>query len=67
MKHAATEKQRRYIETFKANMLSGIRYYEELAPVLHQEATTKLQRFKEDLARHAADVGAMLLPEHVLA
>lgn len=67
VKHAATEKQRRYIESFKANMLNGIRYYEELAPVLHQQAATKLHRFKEDLARHAAEVHSMLLPAPVTA
>jgi hypothetical protein len=67
VKHAATDKQRRYIENFKANMLNGIQYYEELAPVLHQQAATKLQRFKDDLACHAADVRAMLLPAQVPA
>ncbi len=67
VKHAVTDKQRRHIETFKANMLNGIRYYEELAPVLHQQASTRMHRFREDLARHAADVRAMLLPGPVLA
>ncbi|MGB3526898.1 MAG: hypothetical protein WBB32_13135 [Flavobacteriales bacterium] len=67
VKHAATTKQRRYIETFKENMLNGIRYYEELAPVLHQQAVTQLQRFRKDLEHHAAEVKAMLLPEPVLA
>jgi hypothetical protein len=67
VKHTATDKQRRYIETFKDNMLSGIRYYEELAPLLHQQAAAKLQRFKHDLARHAAEVRAMLLPGPVPA
>jgi hypothetical protein len=66
MKHDVTDKQRRYIETFKTNMLNGIRYYEELAPVLHQQAVTQLQRFRKDLERHAAEVKAMLLPEPVL-
>ncbi len=67
VKHAATDKQRRYIETFRTNMLNGIRYYEELAPVLHQQAASRLQRFKDDLKRHAAEVQAMLLPQAVPA
>lgn len=67
VKHAATDKQRRYIETFKTNMLNGISYYEELAPVLHQQAVEKVQRFKNDLKRQAAEVKAMLLPEPVVA
>ncbi len=67
VKHAATDKQRRYIETFKTNMLNGIQYYEALAPVLHQQAVDKVQRFKDDLKRHAADVRAMLLPEPIPA
>ena len=44
-------------------MLTGIRYYEELAPVLHARAGTELQRFLEALGRQAAEVRAMLLPE----
>ncbi len=67
VKHAATVKQRRYIEAFKANMLSGIHYYEELAPVLHRQASSALHRFQDDLRGHAAEVRAMLLPAPVLA
>ncbi len=63
VKHAATDKQRRYIETFKANLLEGIRYYEELAPELQRQARVRIQRFTDDLRRHAAEVRAMLLPE----
>lgn len=65
VKHAATDKQRRYIETFKANLLDGIRYYEELAPVLQRQAREHVQRFTDDLKRHAAEVHAMLLPATV--
>lgn len=67
VKHAATDKQRRYIETFKANLLDGIRYYEELAPELQRQARVRIQRFKDDLRHHAADVRAMLLPQTVPA
>ncbi len=67
VKHAATTKQRRYIETFKENMLNGIQYYETLAPVLHQQASSALHRFQDDLKRHAADVRAMLLPQPEMA
>lgn len=62
VKHAATEKQRRYIETFKANLLEGIRYYENLAPELQRQAKVRMQRFTDDLLRHAHEVRTMLLP-----
>lgn len=63
VKHAATAKQRRYIEAFKENLLDGIHYYEQLAPVLHRQAAVALQGFRDDLRRHAAEVRRMLLPQ----
>ncbi|HRN38409.1 MAG TPA: hypothetical protein PLL18_16000, partial [Flavobacteriales bacterium] len=67
VKHAATEKQRRYIETFKANLLEGIKYYENLAPELQRQARVRIERFTDDLRRHAQEVGAMLLPAPLTA
>jgi hypothetical protein len=67
VKHAATEKQRRYIETFKANLLEGIRHYENLTPELQRQAKVRMQRFTDDLLRHALEVRTMLLPAPVEA
>lgn len=61
----ATDRQRRHVEAFKANLLQGIHYYEELAPVIHRKAMDQMQRFKEQLQRHAEELRGMLVPEVV--
>jgi hypothetical protein len=66
LSHDASDRQRRHVEAFKANLLQGIRYYEELAPVIHRKAMDQVQRFKEQLQRHAEELRGMLVPEVVV-
>ncbi|HMN06066.1 MAG TPA: hypothetical protein PKD45_10085 [Flavobacteriales bacterium] len=66
VKEAATDKQRRYVESFKANLLKGIGYYEELSPQIHQQAREKMDRSKEEWGKYATRVRARVLPEPVL-
>ena len=67
VREAMTAKQQRHFENFKTNLLNGIRYYEELLPVLQQEFHGKLQRFKVDLERFAQEVQGMAVPQVVAA
>lgn len=67
VKEAVTVKQQRYIETFRTNLLSGIRYYEELVPILQQHAQDRVHRFATDLERFAEEVRSMAAPEPVVA
>lgn len=67
VREAMTTKQHRYIETFRSNLLSGIRYYEDLLPVLHQHAQEQAQRFRAELEHFAAEVRGMTAPEPVIA
>lgn len=67
VKEAATVKQQRYIETFRTNLLNGIHYYEELMPVLQQQAQDRMQRFRSDLERFAEELRRMAAPEPVIA
>lgn len=67
VKNSATDKQRRYVESFKANLLNGIGYYEELAPQIYAQAMEQVDRFKSELGQYAARIRAMVLPEPVLA
>jgi hypothetical protein len=48
VREAMTVKQQRYIETFRSNLLNGIHYYEELLPILQQQAQDRVHRFKSD-------------------
>lgn len=66
VKEEASDKQRRYVENFKSNLLDGIRYYQDLAPAIHRQAKEQLERFREELGFHASRVKAMVLPEPVL-
>lgn len=65
--HSVSDKQRRYLEKFRANLHAGIHYYEELAPVLHAHAVAPLQRFRKDLERQADELKALLLLEPAIA
>lgn len=62
MKHDITEKQRRYIENFKANMLNGIKYYEDLVPTLRQRGLVNMEGFAADLKKHAKELRAIIAP-----
>ena len=62
VKHDITEKQRRYIETFKANMLNGIKYYEDLVPTLRQRGLSNMEGFAADLKKHARELRAIIAP-----
>lgn len=67
VRDAMTVKQHRYIETFRSNLLNGIRYYEELLPILQQQAQDRVHRFKSDLEFFAEEVRGMAAPEPVVA
>ncbi|MCO6481831.1 MAG: hypothetical protein J5I62_03450 [Flavobacteriales bacterium] len=67
VKESATDKQRRYVESFKTNLLNGIGYYEALAPQVHRQAKEQLERFTDELKQYAANIKAMVLAEPVLA
>ena len=62
VKHDITEKQRRYIETFKDNMLNGIKYYEDLVPTLRQRGLANMEGFAADLKKHARELRALIAP-----
>jgi len=67
VKEAVTVKQQRYIETFRTNLLSGIRCYEELIPILQQHAQDRVHPFATDLEHFAEEVRRMAVPESVVA
>ena len=67
VRDAMTVKQQRNIETFRSNLLNGIHYYEELLPILQQQAQDRVHRFKSDLDRFAEEVRGMAAPEPVVA
>ena len=67
VREVMTVKQQRYFEKFKSNLLDGIRYYEELLPVLQQEFQGKLERFKADLERFTQEVQGIAVPQVVAA
>ena len=67
VREAMTTKQHRYIETFRSNLLSGIRYYEELLPVIQQQAQGQVHRLRAELEHFAAEVRGMTAPEPVIA
>ena len=46
---ARTPKQEKYLQTFKANLLSGIAYYKELAAHLKNESKMYIAQMQEEL------------------
>ena len=58
-----TEKQLKYFEKFRTNLLEGIAYYHELVPALRTQNMPGLDAFKADLEHHASALGNLLLPE----
>ncbi|MBK7382343.1 MAG: hypothetical protein IPI81_03255 [Flavobacteriales bacterium] len=58
-----TEKQLKYFNQFRTNLLSGIAYYHELIPSLRRHGIPGLDAFKADLERHALELRDLLLPE----
>ncbi len=67
VREVMTVKQQRYFEKFKSNLLNGIRYYEELLPVLQQEFQGKLERLKADLEHFTQEVQGIAVPQVVAA
>lgn len=43
------QKQNKYLQTFKTNLLEGIDYYQKLAPLLQKETDSYCERMKEEL------------------
>ncbi|MBK6754226.1 MAG: hypothetical protein IPG69_11710 [Flavobacteriales bacterium] len=67
MKEVMSVKQQRYFEKFKSNLLHGIRYYEELLPVLQQAFQGKLEHIKADLDHYTQVVQGIAVPQVVVA
>jgi len=57
------EKQLKYFEKFRTNLLAGITYYHELIPALRAHGMQDLDTFKSDLEGHASALRNLLLPE----
>ena len=57
------EKQVKYFEKFRTNLLSGINYYNELIPALRANGLPGLEVFKTELESHALALSNLLLPE----
>ena len=58
-----TEKQLKYFEKFRTNLLEGIEYYHQLIPALSTHGMTELDAFKSDLEHHASSLRNLLFPE----
>jgi hypothetical protein len=60
-----TEKQIKYFEKFRANLLEGIAYYEDLVPTLREYGLGDLEDFTAELKRHAVELRSLLIPAAV--
>jgi hypothetical protein len=58
-----TEKQVKYFEKFRSNLLDGIAYYNELIPALRTHGNSGLDAFKSELEHHASALRNLPLPE----
>ena len=58
-----TEKQIKYFEKFRTNLLDGIAYYHALIPALRTYEVPGLDAFTADLERHANSLRHLILPE----
>lgn len=57
-----TARQQRYFATFRANLQEGLRYYEELLPVLQARASIDVRRIREEIGLAARQIGELRLP-----
>ncbi|MBK6884197.1 MAG: hypothetical protein IPH05_14880 [Flavobacteriales bacterium] len=57
-----TEKQHKYFEKFRTNLLNGIKYYEELIPALNDHRLPNMETFMDDLQRHANTLKSLIIP-----
>lgn len=57
-----TEKQTKYFEKFRTNLLEGIAYYHQLIPAMNLNGTPGIEIFKTDLERHAQALRTLPLP-----
>ncbi len=60
-----TEKQHKYFEKFRTNLLNGIKYYEDLIPALNEHRLPNMETFMADLQRHANTLKALIIPTPV--
>lgn len=58
-----TDKQLKYFEKFRTNLLEGIAYYNQLIPALRTNGIPGLDAFKSELESHAQSLRNLLLPE----
>jgi len=62
LRDEVTTKQQRYFTTFRANLEEGMRYYEELLPILRTRAAANVQWMRADLDHAAEELRGLLLP-----
>lgn len=62
-----TEKQAKYFEKFRTNLLDGIAYYHQLIPAMSTNDIPGLEAFKNELEGHAQALRTLLLPEARIA
>lgn len=62
VKEDITEKQHKFFEKFRANLLIGIQYYEDLVPKLREHGLPNMEGFTAELNRHAQDLRSLMIP-----
>jgi hypothetical protein len=63
---SASDKQRRYVDTFRKNLAEGMAYYEGLLPQLRSQGDAVVERFRKSLERYAGELEKMGLPVAVV-
>lgn len=62
-----TEKQAKYFEKFRTNLLDGIAYYHQLIPAMNTNGIPGMDAFRTELESHAQALRTLLLPEARIA
>lgn len=62
-----TEKQAKYFQKFRTNLLEGIAYYHQLIPAMNANDIPDLEAFRTELESHAQALRNLLLPEARIA
>ncbi len=65
VRDAITDKQHKYFEKFRVNLLNGIKYYEDLVPTLREHRLPNMEAFMSDLRQYANTLKALTIPTPV--
>ncbi|MBI4930365.1 MAG: hypothetical protein HY841_06360 [Bacteroidetes bacterium] len=61
-----SQKQKKYLDSFKSNLVEGIEYYKNLIPTLKHNAEMQLESFMNDLSELESRILELVLPETIV-